>query len=58
MNIVVYPIAMLNGLSQITLKQSYALYKALHEIGMIRPETIMLRVDGGYQNVLACRTVR
>ena len=31
----------------------FALDKALHEIGMIRPEGIMLRVNGGYQNVLA-----
>ena len=31
----------------------FAIDKALHEIGMVRPEGIMLRVDGGYQNVLA-----
>ena len=31
----------------------FAIEKALHEIGMMRPEGIMLRVDGGYQNVLA-----
>ena len=31
----------------------FAIDKALHEIGMMRPEGIMLRVDGGYQNVLA-----
>lgn len=31
----------------------FAINKALHEIGVMRPEGIMLRVDGGYQNVLA-----
>ena len=31
----------------------FAMDKALREIGMMRPEGIMLRVDGGYQNVLA-----
>ena len=31
----------------------FALDKAFHEIGMTQPEGIMLRVDGGYQNVLA-----
>ena len=31
----------------------FAIDKALHEIGVMRPEGIMLRVDGGYQNVLA-----
>ena len=31
----------------------FAVDKALHEIGVMRPEGIMLRVDGGYQNVLA-----
>ena len=31
----------------------FALDKALREIGMVRPEGIMLRVDGGYRNVLA-----
>ena len=31
----------------------FAMDKALHEIGMMHPEGIMLRVDGGYQNVLA-----
>ena len=30
-----------------------AIDKALHEIGMMRPEGILLRVDGGYQNVMA-----
>ena len=31
----------------------FAIDKALNEIGMMRPEGIMLRIDGGYQNVLA-----
>ena len=31
----------------------FALDKALREIGMVRPEGIMLRVDGGYRNILA-----
>ena len=31
----------------------FALDKALHEIGVSRPEGIMLRIDGGYQNILA-----
>ena len=34
-------------------KVFFAMDKALHEIGMMRPEGIMLRIDGGYQNVLA-----
>ena len=31
----------------------FAIEKALNQIGMMRPEGIMLRVDGGYQNILA-----
>lgn len=31
----------------------FAVDKALHEIGMMRPEGIMLRIDGGYQNIPA-----
>ena len=31
----------------------FAIDKALHEIGMMRPEGIMLRIDGGYQNIPA-----
>ena len=31
----------------------FAIDKALHEIGLSRPEGIMLRIDGGYQNILA-----
>ena len=31
----------------------FAIDKALNEIGMMCPEGIMLRIDGGYQNVLA-----
>ena len=31
----------------------FALDKAFHEIGLMHPEGIMLRIDGGYQNILA-----
>lgn len=31
----------------------FAIDKAFHEIGLVRPEGIMLRIDGGYQNILA-----
>ena len=31
----------------------FAIDKALHEIGVMRPEGIMLRIDGGYRNIPA-----
>ena len=34
-------------------KVFFAMDKAFHEIGLMHPEGIMLRIDGGYQNILA-----